>query len=412
MDTCFVVTKEDCAKVLDRFSRDKYQISNFKVVPFGSEPLGFLGEHSKLLISVKQDNKQHVILQFFMKTVPCSIEEHKEYILNTGVFKKEAMLYKALFNKFQFNTQTPPIPRSFLVKPDSVIILEDLSLQGFSVVKDKSQTLDYMHCKCLTEAVANFHASSIIFEEHNSTDNQPYRIYDHYRDMLYETTFSWNENNARCDWLKTTTATLLAICKKIDAFKNKDVETPLMRLVESMKEYIAPSKKYRNVINHGDLWSNNIMFNYTDNIPKNCVLVDFQMARYSPPCCDFLTFLYLTTTEDFHREHFLDLLDIYYNTFESALLRHHIDAKCILTKQEFLDSCYFYKPAALLESAMFGTIVYLNGDFSKDMLADGEKFDDFMKRDRSKLVCKLFDEDQVYRGRLESVITQLLDHIL
>lgn len=411
MDSYSVVSKEDCLKILNRFSKENLQLINYEVIPFGSEPLGFLGEHSKLQITAKTLNNKKVVLTFFMKTIPSDTEAHKSYVVSIGVFKKEALLYKNLLSKFHNLTKNHWSPTCYFVNSDSHVVLEDLSLKGFEVVKEKSKTFDYIYCKCLTETLARFHVSTIIFEELNSSENNPYRIYDHYKDILYETTFSWEEGHARNDWLKITTDTLLALCKKIDEYREKDVETPLKKLIEDMKMYIAPSRKYRNVINHGDLWSNNIMFNKRSN-PDQCILVDYQMARYVPPCFDFLSFLYLTTTENFHETHFDSLADLYYNTFEKELNNKKINPKDIMTKESFLESCVFYKQAALLEATMFGTIVYLNGDFSKDMLADPDKFDDFMRRDRSKLVCALFDEDEVYRGRIVSLLNQLLKCIL
>lgn len=411
MDSCSVVSKEDCLKILNRFSNENFQLINFEVIPFGTEPLGFLGEHSKLQLTVKTSNNKNAALTFFMKTIPSDTEAHRSYVVSIGVFQKEALLYKNLLSKLQNLATKNWSPKCYFVNSDSHLVLEDLSLKGFEVVKDKSKTFDYVYCKCLAETLARFHVSSIIFEELNSTENNSYRIYDHYKDILYETTFSWEEGHARNDWLKITIDTLLAICKKINEYKEKDVETPLRKLIEDMKMYIAPSEKYRNAINHGDLWSNNIMFNKRIN-PDQCLLVDYQMARYVPPCFDFLSFLYLTTTKSFHKAHFDNLADLYYKTFETELKNYNINPEDVMTKENFLESCAFYKPAALLEATMFGTIVYLNGDFSKDMLADPEKFDDFMRRDRSKLVCALFDEDEVYRGRIVSLVNQLLKCIL
>lgn len=415
MKTSNLISREDCQKIVHKYGAGNFELVSFEVTPLGDEPLGFLGEHWRILITIKTWKLKTVTLQFFMKSVPAGIAAHTSYIVNIGVFKKEALLYKELFVKFQANAAAQIVPKCYLVNANSHIVLEDLSLSNYAVavVKDKSQTFDYAHCKCVAKTLGRFHAASIIFEEKNSTANKQYRIYEHFKDILYETTFSFHAGHPRNDWLITTTDTLISLCKKIDSYKDTNVEQPIRRLIEQMKEYIQPSTMFRNVINHGDLWSNNIMFKYMENaVPEQCILVDYQMARYVPPAFDFLTFLYLTTSEEFHKTHFTSLVDIYYKAFAQELSRHNIDPEQIMSKNKFMECCDYYKPAALLESAMFATIVYLNGDFSKDMLSDSSKFDEFMLTNRCKLVCTEFEEDPVFRNRVESVLVQLLNCIL
>lgn len=48
-----------------------------------------------------------------------------------------------------------------------------------------------------------------------------------------------------------------------------------------------------NVLCHGDLWSNNIMFQYNEDTgkPDSCMLVDFQMCYYSSPMLDLHYFI-------------------------------------------------------------------------------------------------------------------------
>lgn len=103
MKTSNLISREDCQKIVHKYGAGNFELVSFEVKPLGDEPLGFLGEHWRILITIKTWKTKTVTLQFFMKSVPAGIAAHTNYIVNIGVFKKEALLYKELFVKFQAN---------------------------------------------------------------------------------------------------------------------------------------------------------------------------------------------------------------------------------------------------------------------------------------------------------------------
>ena len=82
---------------------------------------------------------------------------------------------------------------------------------------------------------------------------------------------------------------------------------------------------------HGDFWSNNIMFYYSNEkdevnsskdtfdpeqcTPTDLILIDFQLINYANPCYDLVYFLYLNTDLTFRDNHLEDILKLYYNEF-------------------------------------------------------------------------------------------------
>jgi len=61
-----------------------------------------------------------------------------------------------------------------------------------------------------------------------------------------------------------------------------------------------------NVLNHGDLWVNNMLFQYSD-VPEDLRLLDFQLQYFSSPVID-LQYFFSTSLSEEVREYHLDRL--------------------------------------------------------------------------------------------------------
>jgi hypothetical protein len=101
--------------------------------------------------------------------------------------------------------------------------------------------------------------------------------------------------------------------KKIDGFSGN--------VFRIMSELVKPKEPW-SVICHGDCWSNNFLFRYSQARQVEEVrLLDLQIARYASPAIDILHFLYTSTQAGMRRRHYDQLLRIYHSTLNDTVRR-------------------------------------------------------------------------------------------
>ncbi|XP_018569582.1 uncharacterized protein LOC108909669 [Anoplophora glabripennis] len=337
--------------------------------------------------------------------MPTANAIQKDYIENMGIFNKEILNYKNVLSEFSQLTKAPFAAKYYFSKSDC-LVLEDLSSLNYQIC-----TMEYLdHGKCVgaLNALARLHASSIIFEEARSTKEKPYRLNEHFPEELTEATFSFQEGHVRNEWCKTAISCLQQLSRYFT--NNEEVALKIKRYVFSengMKKYLKPSKKYRNTICHDDLWCNNMMFNEKDE----CMLLDFQLSRYTPPIFDVLLFLNMCTTASYLNKNIEYLLDLYYNFLINELSRYDLKIVEIISKDDFLASAEEYKLPALVEASLYGTNTYLPESLSSVVVSCPENFLEFTIKNRPSFVLKEFECNQEYRERFSTVLKPLFNTI-
>jgi hypothetical protein len=95
------------------------------------------------------------------------------------------------------------------------------------------------------------------------------------------------------------------------------------KLFNIMKNHVTNSEDKWNVIVHGDLWTNNIMFHYGKNGRVNYAkFVDLQTLRYSNLVCDILMVIFSSTKFKMRQQYMDELIDIYRNSLIDTLREH------------------------------------------------------------------------------------------
>lgn len=85
------------------------------------------------------------------------------------------------------------------------------------------------------------------------------------------------------------------------------------RIGDLFTDVYTPKPDEFNVILHGDLWVNNIMFQHDEKgLPTEVLFVDYQMSRYGSPVQDLMYFILSSTEYSIKVKEFDFMIKYYY----------------------------------------------------------------------------------------------------
>ncbi|KAJ9590309.1 hypothetical protein L9F63_027852, partial [Diploptera punctata] len=164
------------------------------------------------------------------------------------------------------------------------MVLEDLKTEGFRLA-NVSLGLDLKHCQLVLGKIAQYHAASIVLHEKNPNCFQKFLSNFYNSDSVKKFEPVVRGTIRSC-------AEMISTCPGYE--KYVDVLHSLEdTLVPDMRKAIAMDDSGYNVLNHGDLWLNNIMFRYNEDSQQvqDVRFVDYQLSYYSSPVVDLFYFL-------------------------------------------------------------------------------------------------------------------------
>lgn len=405
---------EDCTKILNKYYPSiKTRLLSFDINRHSENIIGFLGDHLRLTVYYQESNKEPAKVSFFVKCVPQGNTNANIFVTEMGVFQKELLLYRDLLPEMQKLVNVKFCPEHYLVNFENhCLVLENLADENFI---SKGTSFSDNEIEAMLQTLAAFHASSIIYEEKRSVGGDKYRLIDEFQEALKEGTFSAHIEHVRFKWGKVASKAV-ADCAVLHPLfaNNTELKAKIsMYLERHVEEYIKPSRSFRNVITHDDLWKNNIMFRVANDEKKiDCVLVDFQLTRYTPPVFDVLLALYLNVDSKKLRKLMPIYLSNYYEALSAQLLSNKINANTALSKQEFLKSIEIYRLPALFEAVMYGTNTLVGQKLSDIIMSDQDVFKSFYFYDRSKYVCQEFKENDNFRSRFSEVLVPFAECLM
>ncbi|KAH8377834.1 hypothetical protein KR093_007294, partial [Drosophila rubida] len=330
-----------------------FDIVDYKLLSTSDAPQGYLGSHFHLQVTLKlQQSNELKDIRFFCKAAPEGNASRMEYIEDFGVFQKEIIAYKHVLPELQ--AACAEIAPKCYYADKNLLIFENLIDQGYRMGAGRDGVLNYEQLHCALKTLAALHAGSIIMDTQGRE-----------RIPLEENAYPSNvpSENMRIRYFYQTCEVFKELIKTLPKYQSQ-LDYILSRVTTRMHtifELCKASQTRLNVTVHGDLWANNILFQYDkcDQTPLQCRFVDFQLLRYAPPAMDLATMLTIPTTSQFRAAHLSELLAEYYRFMGEFLKQADLDIANILPETEYYDSVQEYRIVGIIESLQFSHLAML-----------------------------------------------------
>ncbi|XP_017043978.1 uncharacterized protein LOC108089988 [Drosophila ficusphila] len=389
-----------------------FDIVSYQLKPTSDAPAGYLGSHFYLQVTLQLHTSEEIKqIRFFSKSAPTDNASRMEYLEDFGVFQKEIAVYQQVLPELQ-KACAEVAPKCYYADKN-LLVFENLADQGYRMGAERDGLLSYEQLHCCLKTLAALHAGSIIHEHRTGqklTESHPKSVVEN----AYPTNFKpdhlrvVNFQNA-CEVAKEFIKLMPKYQSKLDFILEN-----FTKRMSFVFEAVKTSTKYQNTLVHGDLWANNIMFQYGKygESPLQCRLVDFQLARYAPPIIDVITVLSIPTSKAFREAHLSELLAEYYRFMTEFLKRADLDIARYLPEQSFYESVEEFRSVGLIESCLFCHLVMLPPSCTQKLTSSADGFSDFFSKKRIEICLEAFNTDELYRNRMIDMIQDFVDNFV
>ncbi|XP_052753395.1 uncharacterized protein LOC128201203 [Galleria mellonella] len=402
-----VLNEKQLHRVIEQSLTDQsnWKISHTEIRSATDGLAGFLGDHLRATLHVMVNGSTEKI-QLFIKRVPCGNKPKAEFIEANNFFKREQMMFQLIEEMKAANDSNPWCAKA-LIYTKLLLVMQDLSEQGYST-RPTLETFDLPHVRIIASTIARYHADLANYQTKRSIDeNHHWTFMEQYRDILQEPTFKDSP------WIRCA-AKLTSNFLKIFSNKYNNIPNIESKLTELYIEGCNSFKEYSNtlnVLNHKDLWANNIMFRYEKGVPCNALLIDFQCLRYGPPAFDLTLLLYCTTSRCFRKQYENEIFRHYYSVFSEQLEDYTKEKLEHLgyDEKEFLCWCEKSRMFGLVFAITVFPYVLMEPRTAQRNFDDPETYDKYLNDDRTEPVLAHCYENAEYMSRQLDVCEEFVE---
>lgn len=176
--------------------------------------------------------------------------------------------------------------------PQHVIVLEDLKAQDFKMA-ERTLRLDLKHSLLVMKQIGRYHAASAVLQE-----TTPDHLQCFHESLYGSKGFDTSEH-----FFRSGVTNLATEVRKWPQYEERFSEK-LMNLADNAyTRYVGSLKRDEeefNVLCHGDLWLNNMMFRYSKETGEvtDIRFVDYQLGYWTSPAIDLQYFFHSSLSPD------------------------------------------------------------------------------------------------------------------
>lgn len=294
----------------------KKNVPDFKAIKsFSAKPAQNAGENYATLMALVQmevelETGKTKQLSYMLKL---PIDSVQKMMMGHNIFDTESTMYRDVIPELEqlysdVGVKVKFAPQYYELQTPSefgAILLEDLRQRSFKNA-NRLEGFDMEHIKCVLKKLAQWHAASAVRVE--SKGPYPKLIATGIlTEQFLEILKAMNESSTK----------LFNEC--VRTYKGHEeyiesMERSQDKRFDNFRSMLHIDPNEFNVLNHGDFWANNIMFQYDafGKIRETC-FVDFQLCRYGPPVHDLYNVLLSSTQYEIKLKYFEYFIMYYHN---------------------------------------------------------------------------------------------------
>ncbi|XP_018561758.1 uncharacterized protein LOC108903900 [Anoplophora glabripennis] len=321
--------------IFEKALRSFYKNDSIEIITFTSKDAVPVGENytsdlfrTSITYRMSKSGKNETISVI----VKCGNEDggiKQDMAKHLHLFEKEAEMFSRTFPMiYQILGQYYTLSSKCLytsVEPHYIIVLEDLTTLGFQMLP-RHIGFDLDHCFRVVEKMAQLHAASVIMYEKDPS------LVKHYGEGLYA------DNKLVREWVKVGYQSVIDACSRWPGFEKYGYKLHALGDEALERGFAAQKRKLGgfHVLNHGDLWVNNMMFLYDSQQKlKDLRFVDFQMLIFTSPAIDLHYFIATSTKIEVKLDHIEIILDHYYAQLLANLAGLQYSLERVPTREQF-----------------------------------------------------------------------------
>nr|CAD7604979.1 unnamed protein product [Timema genevievae] len=282
----------------------------------------FISKLYKVTVEFKDRREEYQKRYFITKILPFTEETRKIFSESSAFPSEIRMLSDTLPKMYSLLDKAAPGrykefgPKCVFFKDTSpfILMMEDLCEQGFKMA-ERRKGLNLEHCLMVMRALGRFHASSFVVQEEDPLLAEFYKDNSVTEDAtvpLLEGLLSFS--------LKAMTSAVES-WPDVGATYAAKLRARGETIMADLKKLMKPDGNPFNVLIHGDLWVNNMMFKYDEVTGgvQEIKFIDFQLTRYTSPALDLHYFIQTSPSEEVSVAHTDKLLKEYHKELSKSM---------------------------------------------------------------------------------------------